>query len=151
MYCNLSTDPRFLNSHVTCAKDFIQLDVELNSKLWQKVQTKLEMHLIDKNCKPFYINKTHVYIRTSLYDCGTKLEVTKDHVTFTNSFIVREETGAGQLVSFIPDVEVDFRCIYARKNATRKTGITQEKANKKCFKITYLGHLCRLISALEVA
>ncbi|KAM7443303.1 hypothetical protein ABFA07_007943 [Porites harrisoni] len=113
-------EPPFVDSHITCGRDFIQLDVKLNPKIWERVQSKLEMHLIDKYCKPFYVNSTHVSIRTPLYNCGTKLEVTKDHMIFSNSFMMSEEPEVGQLVSFIPDAEVKFRCTYGRKNITRR-------------------------------
>ena len=117
-----SAEPPFVDSHITCGRDFIQLDVKLNPKIWERVQSKLEMHLIDKYCKPFYVNSTHVSIRTPLYNCGTKLEVTKDHMIFSNSFMMSEEPEVDQLVSFIPDVEVKFRCTYGRKNITRRIG-----------------------------
>ncbi|XP_073232789.1 uncharacterized protein [Porites lutea] len=113
-------EPPFVDSHITCGRDFIQLDVKLNPQIWERVQSKLEMHLIDKYCKPFYVNSTHASIRTPLYDCGTNLEVTKDHMIFSNSFMMSEEPEVGQLVSFIPDVEVKFRCTYSRKNNTRR-------------------------------
>lgn len=93
-------EPPFVDSHITCGRDFIQLDVKLNPKIWERVQSKLEMHLIDKYCKPFYVNSTHASIRTPLYDCGTNLEVTKDHMIFSNSFMMSEEPEVGQLVSY---------------------------------------------------
>ena len=117
-----SAEPPFVDSHITCGRDFIQLDVKLNPKIWERVQSKLEMHLIDKYCKPFYVNSTHASIRTPLYNCGTNLEVTKDHMIFSNSFMMSEEPEVGQLVSFILDVEVKFRCTYGRKNITRRIG-----------------------------
>ena len=117
-----SAEPPFVDSHITCGRDFIQLDVKFNPQIWERVQSKLEMHLIDKYCKPFYVNSTHASIRTPLYDCGTNLEVTKDHMIFSNSFMMSEEPEVGQLVSFIPDVEVKFRCTYGRKNNTRRIG-----------------------------
>jgi len=43
------------------------------------------------------------------------MEVIKDHVIFSNFFMMKEKTGVSQLVSFIPDVEVGFRCTYDKK------------------------------------
>lgn len=110
-----STESRFIDSHVTCTQDFIQLDVKFNSRLWQTLRSKIDMYLNDDHCKPFLVNSSHVLIKTSHYNCGTKSEVTPDHLIFTNTFIAREETGTGQVVSFFPDVEVTFRCTYDRK------------------------------------
>ena len=45
-----------------------------------------------------------------------------DHMIFSNSFMMSEEPEVGQLVSFIPDVEIKFRCTYGRKNITRRIG-----------------------------
>ena len=119
----LLSERRFVDSHVTCARDFMQLNIRLNTQLWQKLPSKIEMHLADKHCKPFFVNSSHVFIRTSHYDCGTKSKVTQDHVIFTNSFIAREETQAGQMVSYFPDVEVGFRCTYNRKKILPISGI----------------------------
>lgn len=115
--CSLffSTDSRFIDSHVTCTKDFMQLDVKFNSPLWRTLPSKINMHLNDKHCKPLLVNSSHVLIKTSHYSCGTKSEVTEDHMIFTNTFIAREETGTDQVVSFFPDIEVAFRCTYNRK------------------------------------
>ncbi|KAL9978550.1 hypothetical protein ACROYT_G016078 [Oculina patagonica] len=117
--CGVSSlkERRFIDSHVTCAQDFIQLVVRFNSHLWQTLPSKIDMHLNDEHCKPFFVNSSHVFIKTPHNGCGTKSKVTRDHVIFTNTFIAREETGAGQLVSFFPDVEVGFRCTYDRKKA----------------------------------
>ena len=93
----------------------MQLDVKFNSPLWQTLPSKIDMHLNDKLCKPFLVNSSHVLIKTSHYNCGTKSEVTGNRLIFTNTFIAREETGTGQVVSFFPDVEVAFRCTYDRK------------------------------------
>lgn len=100
----------------------MQLDVKLNPNFWRRIQTKLEMHLNYKYCKPFFVNSTHVSIRTPLYGCGTKMEVIKDHVIFSNFFTMKEKTGVGQLVSFIPDVEVGFRCTYDKKRIALVSG-----------------------------
>lgn len=95
----------------------MQLDVKFNSPLWQTLPSKIDMHLNDKHCKPFLVNSSHVLIKTSHYNCGTKSKVTRDHLIFTNTFIAREETGTSQVVSFLPDVKVVFRCTYDRKKA----------------------------------
>ena len=96
----------------------MQLDVKFNLPLWRTLSSKINMHLNDDHCKPFLVNSSHVLIKTSHYSCGTKSEVTKDHLIFTNKFIAREETRTDQLVSFFPDVEVGFRCTYDRKKGT---------------------------------
>ena len=110
-----STEPRFLDTHVTCTRDFMQLNVKFNSPLWQTLPSKIDMHLNNKHCKPFLVNSSHVLIKTSHYNCGTKSKVTRDYLIFTNTFIAREETGTSQVVSFFPDVKVAFRCTYDRK------------------------------------
>ena len=124
MFVILSTEPSFLKSHVTCTQDFMQLEVEFNSPLWQTLPSKIDMHLNDKHCKPFLVNSSHVLIKTSHYNCGTKSKVTRDHVIFTNTFIAREETGTSQVVSFFPDVKVVFRCTYNRKKGMLHPSVT---------------------------
>ena len=112
----------------------MQLDVKFNSPLWQTLPSKIDMHLNDKHCKPFLVNSSHVLIKTSHYNCGTKSKVTRNHIIFTNTFIAREETGAGQVVSFFPDVEVAFRCTYDRKRGmfVVSTYVIQAPLSRKC-------------------
>ncbi|XP_022782999.1 uncharacterized protein LOC111323825 [Stylophora pistillata] len=114
IYVSSLAERRHIETHVTCAEDFIELEIRFKSHLWQSLSSKLEMHLAEKYCKPFFANSSHAFIRTSHYECGTKFKVTQNHVIFTKTFIAREETGPRQLVSHIPDLEVGVRCTYNR-------------------------------------
>ena len=67
---NVSSDGK----QVTCSRDEMYLKLDHLMFPWLRPQY-FDIYLLDKNCRPYHVNFTHMIVKTGYGDCKTKADI----------------------------------------------------------------------------
>ena len=72
------------------------------------------LYLRDDRCRASY-NQTHVFVKTSLKDCGTSYHESDQEMFFSNTLYQRSIRSGGAVITRDHTINFNFTCSYGRK------------------------------------
>ena len=102
---------------ITCTRNEMQLTLSRATFPWLQ-PGYFDMHLRDKNCRPYHVNSTHIIVKTTYGDCKTVAKTSSRDVIYRNVLKALATTLSaipGTLATRVPDVLFPFQCRFDRE------------------------------------